>query len=392
MMLADRNKCTGCMSCYNICARDAIKMESDNMGFLHPVIDINNCVECGMCEKSCPVLMGANTNNVHTKEVYAAWNRDEKVRKDSSSGGIFFAIAEYILEKQGIVIGAGFDDNMHVVQTAIESKSDIWKLQGSKYVQSYVGDMYRVVKNNLALGRMVLFVGTPCQVAGLKKFLGNYDKGMLRTIDLVCHGAPSPKILREYFDYVEEKYKGNVRQVLFRDKKYGWKKYSMSIKLDNGKKDVGTYTFSPYLNGFMKDLYLREACYQCEYASLDRYGDLTLGDFWGYKSQNQNDIDDDKGISFVLVNSIEGKEILENIKNKIVYFARNIDDVKIGNPSLYMQTKEPADRRFFLKEYKDNGFNYVLDKYMKKEPTLKEKIALKCPKFVKKILKGKKTS
>ncbi|MBO5852165.1 MAG: Coenzyme F420 hydrogenase/dehydrogenase, beta subunit C-terminal domain, partial [Clostridia bacterium] len=224
MQIVDKSLCSGCSACLHICPKNSISMEPDKNGFLRPVIDETKCTNCGLCKKTCPVL---NKKEQQEKNVqaYAVINKDEGVRKDSSSGGVFTQIAKYVLSKNGVVFGALFDENFKVKHAYIESENDLIKLQKSKYVQSEIGVTYKEAKNFLDQGRFVLFTGTPCQIGGLQAYLKKpYDN--LITQDFICHGVPSPKVWKKYID--KKKKVGNIKEVSFKDKRTGWNKYSIT--------------------------------------------------------------------------------------------------------------------------------------------------------------------
>lgn len=389
MRLAEKKECTGCMACYNICSVNAIDMKPNEQGFLYPVVNENLCIKCEACIKKCPIINEEKLDqeSLFHQKIYAAWNKNDEVRKKSSSGGVFSLIAQFVLQNDGLVVGAGFDDKMQVTHMIVEEKEELPKLMGSKYVQSYIGQVYKTVREKLIEGKKVLFVGTPCQVVGIKKFIGQNLYQNLVTIDLACHGAPSPRIFNEYIQYFEEKFGSKVEKIEFRNKKFGWKKYAMVLSFCNGKQDIGVYNNSPYLHGFMKDIFLRDSCYQCKYTNTTREGDITLGDFWGYQSKEQKDIDDDRGISFVIINSETGKNIFDAIKHNLEYFERNIEDIKVGNKVLNRPTHIPKARQDFWDAHEKKDFDYLIKSYMKYTPTLKERLSLICPMWIKKLLK-----
>lgn len=303
--------CCGCGACYNKCPVGAISMQENEEGFLTPVIDEAKCTNCGLCLKACPSLNTEFKNNPQP-ECYAAM-ADDELRMKSSSGGIFTLLAEYILDKGGYVCGAAFDNNWDVHHIIVDNKEDLAKLRGSKYVQSNTEDCYKQIKKLLDDDKYVLFSGCPCQVAALYSFLGKeYEK--LYTMDLVCHGAPSPKIWQQYLNEYD---RTEIKNIDFRDKAvFGWST-TMNIYMKNNcdihlppKKDS-------YYRAFLNNYSLRISCGNCHYAKIPRVGDITLGDFWGIEKSFPN-LNDKKGTSLILVNNEKGKSIFNQLTFKLL--------------------------------------------------------------------------
>lgn len=317
-------KCTGCSGCFNICPVGAISMKADECGFSVPKIDYSKCINCGLCDKVCPIINKPNKSTQYDiPEVYAGWNRDEKVRMKSSSGGIFSLLAEYFLNKGGYVCGASFDEKNKLRHIIISDKKDLKKLQGSKYVQSEIGTTFKEIRSLLQKDCWVLFSGTPCQTAGLKNFLKkDYEKLLL--VDIVCHGAPSPLSLERYIDEIEQKNTQKVTKINFRDKSTGWKTYSFT--LSSNKKNLLKENFNDniYFQGFLENLYLRGIYTSCPYSVFPKYSDITLGDYWGIESYDKT-LDDKKGVSVIILNNNKGKEYLTLVKKFL--FLKRIDSI-----------------------------------------------------------------
>ncbi len=324
MNLADKNICTGCSACYSICPVHCITMEQDTEGFSSPVINEEKCIKCEKCIKICPaIVQGKERNPLH---VYAAKNPDEAIRYQSSSGGIFTLLAEYIIHKGGVVFGARFNDSWEVIHDYTETIEGLAAFRGSKYVQSKIGDTYEMVKQFLLADRYVLFSGTPCQIAGLRAFMqNNYDK--LLTVDLVCHGVPSPLVWRKYLEEILNrlvlrhfsiKNDLNITNIKFRDKKYGWRQYLFTIEYVLGKNGEDKHFFQETAkkNSFMRgfsNLFLRQSCHNCPVKSFKSGSDITIADYWGIQNVLPK-FYDDKGISLVMVNSVKGKEVYDFLK------------------------------------------------------------------------------
>lgn len=303
MKLCEKKTCTGCLACHNICNHSAIGLRQDVLGFYYPSIDHKKCVECGLCSSVCPELHAVHKHS--PKKIYSGWSKNDSIRMDSSSGGAFTEIAYSVLKQGGIVFGCMFDAHFRVIHSYIDNVTDLQKLRRSKYVQSYIGDSYLNAAKFLKAGRIVLFSGTPCQIAGLKAFLKKeYDN--LYTVDLVCHGVPSPKLWEDYKQYIENKEQIKIEEIRFRDKKISWIYFHMIIKGGNREYE-GNYFKDRWLRVFLSDYYLRDNCYHCKYTSIERVADFTIADWWGYKGKEKNDKGyRKKGVSLILVNTEHG--------------------------------------------------------------------------------------
>ena len=334
ILFKDKSQCCGCGACAQRCPKSCITMSDDEQGFLYPKVDEGSCVNCGLCEKVCPML---NPGEPHKPlATYAAIHRDEQIRLASSSGGVFTALAEYIIKRGGVVFGARFNDKWEVIHDWTETIEGVAAFRGSKYVQSEIGDNYLKAERFLKQGRQVLFTGTPCQIAGLKRFLRkDYDN--LLAVEVACHGVPSPLVWREYI-------KGkNVSQVSFRDKSTGWKDYSIIIGKTR-KRRVN----DDYMNCFLANFSLRPSCFNCQAKCGKSMADITIADFWGIR-QMEPDMDDDKGTSAVIVWSHKG---LQNIK-RLAISTKEIDFVSLSkyNPAIVESTQKPTLYKHFWEEF-----------------------------------------
>lgn len=303
--------CSGCHSCFSSCPKNAISKKENVEGFLYPVIDDSLCIKCGKCEKVCPVLNNEEIKSEKIPEAYAIINSDEKIRLESSSGGVFSAIAEKVVEQNGIVFGVKLNKNQVAIHSFTDNLEGLSEFRGSKYVQSDIGKSFLECKSFLEQGRYVLFTGTPCQIEGLKKFLGkNYEN--LLCMDIICHGVPSPKLWKHYVNFQEKKLASRVVKTAFRRKFDGWKQFSLSFTFANDSEYCASLNKDSYLQLFLKDVCLRESCYQCSSKKLNRVSDITVADFWGIQNELP-EMDDDKGTSFVLVHSEKGKKIISEL-------------------------------------------------------------------------------
>lgn len=352
--ITDKHKCCGCTACISVCPKGYISMSEDKEGFLYPVVDSVKCIDCGLCEKVCPVLHPLK--NEAEPLVYAAINNDESIRMQSSSGGIFTLLAEYVIENGGVVFGACFDRDWNVVHDYTETKEGLVRFRGSKYVQSNVGNSFSQVKIFLDAGREVLFSGTPCQVAGLKNYLRKPYPNLL-TVDLVCHGVPSPDVWRKYLQetvckaYRIKKNKSAVNicdyisDIKFRAKDKGWKKYSFKIEYKDGRIEINPFYENPYMNIFLSNLSLRPSCYVCPAKLNNVQSDITLADFWGVNKIDPN-IDDDKGCGLLFLNNKEKIGLLYSLQ--CMLFNQSIDSVSKYNPSILYFAKKNINRKFFF--------------------------------------------
>ena len=382
-----KSECCGCGACYNICPKKAIEMIEDEEGFKYPKINEEKCVKCGLCEKICPSLNSQITSreNVEIKTI-GTYSNDLENRNNSSSGGIFSELARYIIEeKNGVVYGAGFDEKFKVIQQEISETKNLEKFRGSKYVQSDTLETYSEVKEYLEKGKYVLYTGTPCQIMGLKSYLRKpYDR--LYTCDIICHGVPSPKVFRKYIYEMENEYQSKVTSISFRNKKYGWNIFSMKIEFENGKEYIAKLTEDKFMQGFLKNIYLRPSCYKCKFSTLPRNADISIGDFWGVEKKYE-EFRDDKGTSILLLNTNKGYEIFDKIKSK-VYYKENCDlEFAIeNNPCICGHVEETKTRKNFFKKLDEESFDKLIIKSIKKPNKIK-KIILLCLSKGKRMLK-----
>lgn len=361
--------CTGCMACVNVCAHHAISVVQDKEGFDRPQIDESLCVDCGLCQKTCPINNHPIVNE--PKGIYSGWSSDETVRMSSSSGGAFTEIARPILEEGGVVFGCALDEKLQAYHTYVETLDDLaTKLRGSKYVQSRIGNSYALAKDFLRQGRKVLFSGTPCQIAGLKNYLRR-DYGNLITVDLICHGVPSPMLFEDYKNFMQKHENMKLTKVSFRCKKSSWIFYNMTLtgqveKSFAEKTYIGRYYEDPYIRGFLRDYFLRPSCHQCHFTSTKRCSDFTIADWWGYRKENPKDKDFAlKGVSLVLVNTDKASILFSSIKMQLK--SRTIDEANKTNISLSHPFPMQESRKQFWKDYEEMSFEDVVGKYMMPE-------------------------
>ena len=359
--LASHLHCTGCGACASGCPKDAITMERDKEGFLYPVIHSDLCVRCGHCTAVCPALRERPERPLPA--AFAAWNRAEDIRKDSTSGGVFSLLAGYVLECGGVVFGAAMDGHQHLRHVACFRKEELWRLRGAKYVQSDLGDCYREVKHWLE-SRMVLFSGTPCQVDGLYHYLGTRPENLV-TCDLVCHGVPSPGVWEDMVRSIEHRKGKTVQAVRFRNKVTGWKDSHFTVVYTDGSVDSAPLFATEYGHAFGRALFLRPSCYRCAYTSVSRVGDFTLGDFWGLRPDELPD-QQEKGVSLLLVNTAHGSHLFDQLPLAKEKFP--LERAIAGNPRLASPIAQPADRSAFFASYALEPFEQVRKRFFALRP------------------------
>lgn len=351
--LAEPNLCVGCSACASICPKRCIEMEKDQDGFKYPVLmHPANCVECGMCESVCPVLNGSIKANVDLPSAYAAFTKDERIRRDSSSGGIFTEIAKRVLAENGVVYGAAYDEKYAVHHCCVDNIDDLQKLRGAKYAESNLGNSFVDILDKLKQGQFVLFSGTPCQVAGLKSFVRK-DFNNLICVDFVCHGVPSPMVWKSYVEYrSREDADGKMPYYInLRSKETGWSKYQYSnvFEYENGKKHSALSSQSLFMKLFVGDYISRPSCSDCKFKGYNRVSDITLGDFWGIWDI-EPEMDDNKGTSVVLVHSEKGQKLWQDINPQIKCKEVSLEQASQQNSSMSIPSEANPNRELVLEK------------------------------------------
>ena len=343
-------ECTGCLACVDACNSECIQVVPDANGFRYPKIEKDKCIGCKKCEVVCPLLnlSGSNENNSAYPEALAGYIKSIDIRKHSSSGGIFTAIALRILENGGVVVGAAFDNKLNVSHIIVESKDELYRLRGSKYVQSNVLGCYKKVRELLQKGVTVLFSGTPCQIAGMQGYLGKTYKNLV-LVDVICHGVPSDLVWQEYLKWQAKRYGTEPVNANFRNKCSGWEKFSLSISFQNGIEYKGRLDEDVYMKAFLQNLCLRESCYFCKYKTKQRLSDLTIGDLWGI-DKIAPELNDNAGVSVVFIQSEKGRRLLKVI-DKSVNLMRVDSKLSVENNGAMTHSvyRQPM-REFFFKK------------------------------------------
>lgn len=359
--------CTGCYACVNICPRKCITMKIENQNFSAPRIDTQRCVACGMCEGGCPVLHMPEINIKTTG--YAMKSRNERDRRKSTSGGVFSLLAEYVIKEGGVVYGVAYAPDFSAHHIAITERQELSLLQGAKYTQSVIGKCFSKIKSQLRSECLVLFSGTPCQCAGLKSFLGKKYSNLI-TVDIICHGVPSPKVWQAYIDYRSQKENNGVRpqRINMRSKVSGWSRYGYSTEFDYGNGKITHIHNSQdlFMQAFIGNICLRNSCSNCKTKGVERCTDFTLGDYWGIWNQHP-EFDDNKGTSVVFVHSQKGREILEQLSDKIDCLEVNLEDACKENSSLMNSSKPHPGREEFLAQVTAENFEELVRKYFSQE-------------------------
>lgn len=403
MDICPKEKCTGCYACVNACNHGCISMQEDDMGCVHPVVDETHCIHCNLCKSSCP-------NNIELKYSYpskciAAWIEDKNKRKICASGGIGTCMSEYVIKHGGVVFGSRYDSNMTPIMTYTEDIEDLEYFKGSRYVQSLVGvETFKKVRNFLRNGRFVLFVGTPCQVAGLKSFL-HKDYENLVTVDLICHGVSPTKYLKEEVAYLSDKYAlKDISDIRFRGNDGNnyrltlWDKDRRKLfPRDNYREKIFQFDENEqfYLQGFLLGVSMRENCYTCNYARPERISDITIGDFIGIGTEKPFNYPKNN-VSSVMLNTSKGTVFYDKVSKEsdsLVNIERNYEERLAYKPSLVHPFKRHPLNKQFQNEYKKNGFvrgiRIVLHDYMiqRKKANQQERIKRIKNKIISKIWK-----
>ena len=365
--------CCGCEACAQRCAHNAISMKRDKEGFLYPIIDPNKCTKCDICEKVCPVINQKLPSE--PIKTYAAKNKDEIVRLQSSSGGIFTLLATKTINNGGVVFGAKFDEQWKVVHDYVETIEDLAKFRGSKYVQSRINDNYIKVERFLKQGRQVLFSGTPCQIAGLKKYLIKEYKNLI-CVDIICHGVPSPMVWQKYKAQFELSYTSSIS---FRDKSNSWKTYEVVVSKDQKEVIRETVGQNVYMKIFLSDLCLRPSCAICPAKDGKSKSDITIADFWGIQHIHP-EFDDDKGCNLVLINSEKGLNFFNKLEcDKI---ESDFNTAIKYNPSYFKSVSEPKYRQYFFDNFDKFGFSIYNKIQKEQQPSLIRRIASRIKRII----------
>jgi len=355
-----KEDCCGCTACQHICPTESIKMIPDDEGFLYPLINQFSCIDCSLCRKTCAFQNGYDTSdNLPTPDVYAVKHKEEAIRMSSTSGGAFTAISDYVLENDGVVYGVSFDENMNVVHQKARNTEERNRFRGSKYVQSDLNNVYLEIKGYLQDGKKVLFTGTPCQTAGLKRYLACVNTEKLILVDIVCHGTPSPLMWRENLNFINNKRGREIIGYNFRDKLVAWRGANVIVQFKD-KSITNSCLVKTFTNLYFSHNISRECCNICKYTNLSRPSDITIADYWGIE-KTMPDFDDNKGVSLVLINTFKGQGLFDVIKEDFIYVKSRTNDCL--QPQLQYPAPKSDQRNQFWNDYYSRGYEYVIKKY-----------------------------
>lgn len=368
----DKNKCYGCSACYSVCKRNAISMIEDEEGFYYPSVDLLKCVGCGICEKVCPYLNDSEMSLSEHSLYFAVQYKNEKKRMESTAGGFFSLVADYVLEQHGIVYGVGYEKTV-ICHKRAEIEAELEDMRGSKYVQSALLESFREICQLLSEKRLVLFVGTPCQVHGLKRYLAQ-EKMLsedLITIDLICLGVSSPGIFKKWIEFLEKKYKNIVRVIQFRNKRFGYATSNVRVIFENDQILEQKYDTKAYIKTFFAGLNVRPSCYACKFRTLPRVSDFTIGDCIQIGDYS-HEMNDDKGTTSVWAHTERARKIAEDVQGRMRWkmIEKNSTN-RTGNPE--KQMKIPAGRSDFFQDAQAFPYEHFIRKWVK--DTLKSRCA-----------------
>lgn len=370
--ITDKSKCCGCHACVQVCPKQCVKMEMDYEGFLYPIVNKDTCIDCGLCEKACPLLDKVSTENFETPLVYAAYAKDESLRIRSTSGGVATMLANYMYREGAYICGAVYTDDFKVELIVTRKEEDLKRIQTSKYIQATVGNTYKEIKTLLDKGEKVFICSTPCQIAGLKKYVRkDYDN--LFTCDLICKGVPPHKVLKSYVSSMERKQKVRCVEVWskYKNDKLPWGRLGSKYSFANGKSIFTTGGTDMFMRLYLHTGFVvRPSCIECTFKGLPRHSDISIGDFWGI--ENYSEMDRAKGISVLMINNDgKGRKLFEAIEQDMIVERHGIDEATFNNPQI-MKPYDPqmgfsveARKRFF-EELDKYGFDYICNKHLKR--------------------------
>lgn len=387
-MIQIKNKvdCCGCNACGDICPKQCISFPRDKEGFWYPEVDLDKCIDCHLCEKVCPMLHKHEREETYSEpKVIGAYNKNEEIRIDSTSGGVHSALANKVFDEQGYVGGAIYNDDHSVSQIVTNDRLQLPNIRSSKYLQSDAVGVFKEIKDLLRKGEKVFFTGTPCQVQGLYNFLGKKKYDNLVVADFVCLGVNSPKVFLKYMDWMEKKYNSKATEIKFKNKKWGWHNFSLRINFENGEEYCQDKSHDPFFVGYCTDhMFTRPSCYECPFRDYPHVSDFTLADFWGIENLDKT-MDQDKGTSLIMVNTDKGMEFLSNIKDDVIWKEYKFDDVHKVYQAMFNNSPLPSgDREKFFADLDKYDFGKVANKHFSMI-SLQSKIKGKVKRAVRKV-------
>lgn len=358
--MVDKRNCCGCHACVSACPQNCISMNSDNLGFLYPNVETEKCINCGICNKVCPAQVQLKEKE-YTPFAFGGYAKSSQIRKSSSSGGAFHILAEYVLRNKGLVVGAALSEDFRSVHhIIIDDIKYLYLLHGSKYTQSTIGSVFCSTKEALDNNKLVLFSGTPCQIDGLNLYLRKEYKNLI-TIEIICHGTPSPKVYHKYIDEMEKNLNDQISGVFFRDET-GGSILIMRIETKNGKVYRKDITEDLFYQMFLSDSCLRESCYDCPSRGLKKRADITLSDFWGAENVAP-DLVDGKGLSLICVHSEKGERLFNKVKSSFEGHEVSFGMAIKGNPSFFISHDKPKTRDKIQNDIDKYNMKQLVNKY-----------------------------
>lgn len=380
-----KQQCCGCSACAAVCPQQCIEMKKDELGFLHPFIDSTSCIGCSLCEKTCPCLQSEKAS-VEPELLFAAKIKDNSKLTQSTSGGVFTFLAEKVLKEQGVVCAARFDTPTHLIHDFCTRIDDLDAYKGSKYLQSDMRNCYLETKRLLSEGRKVLFVGTSCQIMGLKLFLRKPYPNLI-AMEIVCHGVPSPFVWRKYLSELCNRKHVDISQINsieFRNKDKSWREYNLKIEANGKVIHRKSLRKDPFLKAFLRDLMLRASCDDCPAKNFKSNSDIIAGDFWGVDNFHQS-IDDDRGVSCLILQNADLLPLFED--SEIELIPTKLEYILRGNPSVKFSSKSNPDKERYLQSILKNDFIQTTKPFVKNTFRQNYKYNLnRCKKLVKKLI------
>lgn len=362
--IEDKIKCCGCTACANVCPNHCIEMNPDFEGFVYPVADVSKCVNCNLCKKVCPILNGIKITSTMPVGIFMQ-NKDKDALKNSTSGGFFDVLCKYATDKGGYIVGVMYDEHFMTIHNIAETYEESFAFRGSKYAQSKLGDIFSKVKYLLDNSKLVVFSGTPCQVAGLKSFLRKeYEK--LITVDLVCRSIPSPLLWQKYLDWQKKQYHSDIDSVNCRSKTYGYHSGSLVIRFKNGKKYSGSNRIDLYMKSFHRNVCSRPSCYECKFKTISRCSDFTMFDCWyPEKLTGGFEKDNDKGYTNVFIHTQRGTAIFDKVRDRIHYYSIEISEaLNFTGEMMEKSIYKPAERDIFYKKLESDQFEKAINRFV----------------------------
>lgn len=372
--IVNKIECCGCEACVNACPKNCIRMVSDEEGFLYPKVNSESCIQCGLCERVCPVINYTARQGNDAQEACLLQHKDESICSQSTAGGAFTGIATYVLEKGGIVFGVEMTERYEVRHTSVETVEELNKFRNSKYVQSRIGNVYQQVKKELKSGRWVCFSGTPCQIEGLRHYL-NKDYEKLVLVDVVCRAVPSPGIWKKYINY-ESKQKGAFLSIRFRDKALGYQYSTMALKNRNGKTFRGGIESQPWLRMFFSGMIIRPSCTDCKFRSRYRNSDFTIWDCFNTYSLDRT-FDEDRGTTRMLIHTEKAKDIFKEIQNNYICKALSAGMAVAGVQEMVSSPAPNKRKAEFMMDLQSESMDMLLNKYFPMSGKVKAKKTLR---------------